>query len=287
MVEHFFIYNNNFYRENTPVMGVGNRALMYGDGLFETMRIHHNIFVNKSLHFDRFFAGILLLKFPRPENFTVEFFVKKMQKLLLKNGIENNARVRLMAFRREETALNHFNGSFNYIMEAWPIEEVILINEVGMETGVFKDVQKSCDPFSNIKSNNYLASVMARIFAKENNLDECLLINSFGRICESAIANVFIIKQKVIYTPPLSEGCVAGVVRRWLLENLPTPEFQIIQKEITPEDVHNAEEIFLTNSLKPVRWVQRFQNKEFGNTMTERIAGYVFANMTGVKLSND
>ena len=281
MGEHFFIYNNNFCKEDTPVMGMGNRALMYGDGLFETMRIHQTIIVNRSLHFDRFFAGIRLLKFPLSENFTKDFFSQKIREILIKNTIEHTARVRLMAFRKEEDSINHYKGSFNYIIEAWPMEEAVILNESGLEVDIFKDVKRSCDLFSNIKSNNYLAGVMAQLFAKENKLDECLLLNSFGRICESAIANVFIVKENVIFTPPLSEGCVAGVVRRWLIENLPFPEYQILQKELTPEEVQGADEIFLTNSIKPVRWVHTFQGRMFGNTMSLKIARYVHKYMHG------
>ncbi len=271
----FFIYNNNFYRSDIPVIGIGNRSLMYGDGLFETIRLHQGVLVNKNLHFERFFSGIHLLKFPLSENFTQEFFSGKIQQLLLKNRMEKNARVRFMAFRKEENKLTDFDGSFNYVIEAWPMEEASVLNEKGLEIAIFRDVQKSCDRFSNIKSNNYLASVMGQLFAKENNLDECLLLNSFGRICESALANVFIIKENVIYTPALSEGCVAGVVRRWLIENLPFPEYQIIQKEIRLFEIYDADEIFLTNSIKPVRWVQAFQEKSFGNKITKKIAAYV------------
>ena len=279
MDEHFFIYNNRFYRKDILVMGIGNRSLMYGDGLFETMRLHHDILVNKTFHFERFFSGINLLKFPLSENFTEEFFTQKIQQLLLKNKIENNARVRLMAFRKEENSYNHFEGSFNYVIEAWPMEEAVLLNEIGLEIDIFKDARKSCDQFSNIKSNNYLASIMAQLYAKEKNQDECLILNSFGRICESSIANVFIVRGNVIYTPSLPEGCVAGVVRRWLIENLPSPEFQIIQKQLTLEDLFHAEEIFLTNSIRPVRWVHTFRGKKYSNVITRKIARYIHGHM--------
>jgi branched-chain amino acid aminotransferase len=279
MGEHFFIYNNHFYQENTPVLNISNRSLMYGDGLFETIRIHRNRFVNETLHFERFFAGLQLLNFPASERLTKEFFKNKIRELLLKNGIQDYARVRLMAFRKEGNTAYLMEEPYNYIIEAWPMEEAAILNEVGLVIDIFDGVKKSCDPFSNIKSNNYLASVMARLFAKENNLDECLILNSFDRICESAIANVFIIKDQIIYTPSLSEGCVAGIVRRWLIEHLPSGEFQILQKEITQDDVMNADEIFLTNSIKPIRWVRSIHDKYLENKSIRKIANFVYRNM--------
>ncbi|MEO6683520.1 MAG: aminotransferase class IV [Ginsengibacter sp.] len=278
MDELFFIYNNEFFRAGTPVISTGNRSLMYGDGLFETMRAQQNTIVNKSFHFDRFRSGLDLLKLPLDKGFTDNFFYQKIEQLLLKNKIQATARIRLMAFR-EGDSMPDKKGIVNYILEAWPIEETLILNEAGLKMDVFTGTKKSCDPFSNLKSNNYLYSVMAQLYAKENGLDECLVLNSHDRICESAIANVFIIKNNIIYTPSLSEGCVAGVIRRWLIENLPFPEFQILQKEIRIQDILEADELFLTNSLKPVRWVKTFRNKKFINQRTREIAQFIHRNM--------
>lgn len=275
MNEHFFIFDGTFYPEDTPIVSAGNRALMYGDGLFETMLIHRGTIINEALHFERFFQGIQSLKFPFPTNFSKEYFIQKIQELLQKNKIEDYARVRLMAFRSNDNLQKKKTG-FNYLLESWPMRTAPQYNEAGLKTGLFRNVTKSCDQYSNIKSNNYLPSIMAMIFAKENRFDECLLLNSNGRICESAIANVFIVKDGIIYTPSLSEGCVAGIVRRWLIENLPPAEFQLIQKEISVEEVIAADEMFLTNSIKPVRRVESFGDKRFEYKMTDKIAEYVF-----------
>ena len=278
MNEHFFIYDGTFFLEGTPVISTGNRSLMYGDGLFETMLVYRDSIINKNLHFERFFHGIRLLKFSLRESFSEEYFIQKIQDLLQRNNIEEHARVRLMAFRNTDD-LQKEKSVFNYIVEAWPIGNVPKNNEVGLKTGLFRDVTKSCDQYSNIKSNNYLPSIMAMIFAKENDFDECLLLNSNGRICESAIGNVFIIKDQIIYTPPLSEGCVAGIVRRWIIENLPSDEFQLIEKEITVEEVIAADEIFLTNSIKLIRRVASFDGTMFEKKVTDKIAKYVFKHM--------
>src|SRR5690606_29050555 len=109
--------------------------------------------------------------------------------------------------------------------------------------------------------------------------DECLLLNSNDRICESAIGNIFLVKDGLIYTPPLSEGCVAGIVRRWILENLPSAGFQIMQKEFTLSEVVAADELFLTNSIRPVRRVASFENTKFERKVTDIIAGFVFKQM--------
>ena len=120
---------------------------------------------------------------------------------------------------------------------------------------------------------------MAMICAKEMSVDECLVLNTDNRICESAIANIFVVKNNYIYTPPLSEGCVAGVVRSWILKHLPTSEFTVKEKEITQEDIQQADELFLTNSMKPVRWVKTFKGKEYGHKITNKISEFIQQNM--------
>jgi branched-chain amino acid aminotransferase len=91
-------------------------------------------------------------------------------------------------------------------------------------------------------------------------------MNSAGRICESSIANVFVITGEKTFTPPLTEGCVAGVMRRWLISN-----FRIEEKELAVEDLLSADELFLTNSIQPVRWVEHFRDKTFGNEKVKEI----------------
>lgn len=276
MEEHFFIYNNNFFQVSEPVISAGNRSLMYGDGLFETMRMNEGRILNVDFHFERFINGLRLLQFDLPGYFSSNFFIEKIMDLLLKNVHGENARIRLMAFRGKGSIFNPENNSPNYILETWALPQKIELNETGLAIGVFSDGAKSCDQFSNLKSNNYLLSVMAGLFAKNNNLDDCLLLNSFGRVCESAIANVYIIKNENIYTPPLSEGCVAGVMRRWMLEKFSFKNYKVIGKSISIREVIDADEIFLTNSVQPIRWVKYFRERNYPNQKIKEIAEYLF-----------
>jgi branched-chain amino acid aminotransferase len=170
-----------------------------------------------------------------------------------------------MAFRDDGGLLKASNNYPHYIIETAPLEDKMELNKNGLVIDVFPDATKSCDRFSNVKSNNYLHSVMAGLFAQKNNLDDAILLNTSGRVCETAIANLFIIKGNNIYTPPLSEGCVAGTMRRWMLEKFSQKEYSIAEKNILIEDVLNADEVFLTNAIQHLRWVKHFRGKDFGN----------------------
>ncbi len=279
MNEHFFIYNDQFFHQHETVATVDNRGLRYGDGLFETMRMHEGRILNEDFHFERFFHGMKMLEFDIPENFSPVFFDHAIKDLLLKNSIGENARIRLMVFRNDGNIFDTESNFPNYIIEASALPQTIELNETGLITDVFPTAKKSCDIYSNLKSNNYLLPVMAARYAKKNKLDDVILLNSSGRICESAIANIFIIKNNKIYTPPLSEGCVAGTMRRWMLEKFSLKKYAVVEKRLSVDSLLDADEFFLTNAIHPGRWVQRFNEKSYGNERVKEIFAYILKNL--------
>ncbi len=227
--------------------------------------------INQDLHFDRFFNGLSILQFEIASTFTSDFILKKIQGLCAKNKHESHARVRLMVVRSDGGIFDPVNLFPNYFIESWPLQPGMKLNENGLVIGLLPDVKKSCDKLSNLKSNNYLPYIMAGLYAKQQRLNDCIVLNTFGRICDSAIANVFIVKGNKIFTPPLSEGCVAGVMRRWMLEKFVLQDFDIIEQPLTTDDLLDADEMFLTNSIHYLRWVGSFQNKFYGNSLTRAI----------------
>src|SRR5262249_33824176 len=101
--------------------------------------------------------------------------------------------------------------------------------------------------------------------------DDCLVLNSRERIADSSIANLFYVKGETIYTPPLSEGCVAGGMRRWLMESLPGEGLRVAEKPVAPEDLILADEGFLTNAIRGVRWVGNFAGTTYGSRVVQTV----------------
>jgi branched-chain amino acid aminotransferase len=275
MSELFFVYNDKVYASNTPIISAGNRSLRYGDGLFETMKMLKGRIVNEAFHFERLFAGLSMLQFDVPKHFNRALLRGKIHDLAGKNNHAGSARVRLMLFRGNGGIFDPENLRPNYIIETWSLPNEMALNENGLVVDVFPDAQKSVDKFSNLKSNNYLPYVMAGLFAKENKWNDCIVLNSYGRICDSAIANVFIVEQNKIVTPPLSEGCVAGVMRRWMLEKLNPEKYTIVERKLSVSDLLNADEMFLTNSIYQLRWVGSFRGKKFDNKISQEIYSHI------------
>ena len=275
MNEQFFIFNNTFYSNNSAVISPSNRGLRYGDGLFETMKSIKGKIINADFHFERLFSGLALLKFDIPKAFNQDFILGKISELCMKNKYNKAARVRLMIIRGNGGIFDPENLFPNYLIEAWELTDHNELNVNGLIVDLFPGAKKSCDDFSNLKSNNYLPYVMAALYAKEHNINDCIILNSFGRICDTAIANIFIISKKEIVTPPLSEGCVAGVIRRWMLEKFNFENYKVVERALTEDELLNAEECFLTNSIYYVRWVKSFRNKSYPSSSVQKIYKHI------------
>jgi len=263
--------NGKIQPGNQPALLVSNRGYRYGDGLFETIKVINEQIQLESYHFERLFSGLLLLQFEIPELFIAKTLAGEILDLCKKNECSQQARVRLSVFRGHG-GLYDENSTLQYVIECWPLNDSENeLNENGLLIDIYGEARKSADIFSNLKSASFLPYMMAAQYAKKNKLDDCLLLNTNGTIADSTIANVFIIKDGVIKTPGLPEGCVNGVMRRWLLEKLSSKDHEIREEQITITDLEEADEVFLTNAIKGMSWVKQFRNKFYTNAKTVEI----------------
>ncbi len=266
-------FNGRIIPSGQPVLTADNRGFRYGDGIFETMAVKDGRIRLGRYHFERLMSGAALLQFTTTPLFTPEILTTEVLELCRMNGHSASGRVRLVVFRGDGGFADADAGLFpNYIIQSWPLApENDAFNEKAWSIDLFPEGRKSCDPFSNLKSNNYLLYTLAALYAQKNGLDDSLVLNSQGRIADSSIANLFYLKGNCIYTPALSEGCVAGVMRRYLVESLPAAGFAVREKETTIEDLESAEEVFLTNALKGIRWVGRWGHVTWGSVLTRKV----------------
>ncbi len=276
----FFVYfgamrticvNGKWLNADEPVLAADNRGYRYGDGLFETLKLRKGKILLEDYHLERLFAGMELLKMEIPRLLTAEKLVSDMLQLCKKNNCTELARVRL-SVSRGNGGLYDSDNKLQYIIECWPLPETSnQLNQNGLLIDIFPDSRKSCDAFSNLKSANYLPYVMAAQFAKEHKLNDCLLLNQHERIADATIANVFIVKENELITPALSEGAVAGVMRRFFLEKLQDAGYKIQETSLATDDILHADEVFLTNAIHGIRWVKQFRNKSYTSKLVPEI----------------
>ena len=270
-------FNGEIIPESLVHISPGNQSFKYGDGCFETMKMIDENILLQNYHLERLYQSLVNLKLNIPTKLNSQNLINQIIQLAQKNNHESFARIRLTIYRKGEN-YNDIGKECGYIIQTMRGDEnTNQYNENGLVMGIYTGALKSCDNFSTIKSNNYLPYIMAKIWASENNFDDALVCNSLGRITDSSIANIFILENGIIKTPPIIEGCINGVMRRHLLNGLNADGLPYREEALSIEQVLNAAEAFLSNATIGIRWIRKIGDNEYSNSLSAFLYGKYIA----------
>ncbi len=240
-------------------MQVDNGAFRYGYGLFETMLVQNGVIMFAQYHTDRLFEGMEQLYFNIPSLLTSARLMEQVMLTVQKNELEGLCRVRLEVYAGQGGMYGSDIAKPGYLIECFPLnEEATMFNENGLQVGIVNGLAKSADALANMKTCSALIYAMAAQQARQRKWNDALISNTKGNIIESTIANIFWVKGGTIYTPPLSEGCVAGVMRRHIMSQISVEE-----QPLTTEELSLADEVFLTNAIKRIKWIGAIGDKRY------------------------
>jgi branched-chain amino acid aminotransferase len=271
----YFNFNGKIFNADDKIIGPANRGLRYGDGLFETIKMKNSKLILSDEHFARLWKGMQLMQFEIPKLLTPEKLQDQINLLAKKNKI-TNARIRLNIIRNDGGLYDPKTHIPDYIIEMVSLsEDTYRLNNNGLELCIYDAAYKSADTFSNLKHNNFLPYLMGALYAKNNRFNDAIILNEKGNICDTTIANLFIIKNGNVCTPSLSQGCVAGVMRKWIVDYLKNNDCVISETVISKEMVLEADEVFLTNSVYNLRWVSSLQNKSYSNNLIQHLTNKI------------
>lgn len=266
----YFNYNGVISVGGDKLIGIHNRSFRYGDGLFESMCWRNGAIQFLDYHLERLHKGMNLLKLEGAQLFDAFFVRQEVRHLMKKNGLQGAVRIRLSVFREGGGLYSPETNKSAYVLEAEPLDEKVNAhNSAGLIIDVFRDHKKPINEFSQMKSNNALLYVMAGIYRKNQGLDDVILLNDQGLLCEASGSNVFIWYRNTLYTPALSEGCVDGVMRRVVMEVAREHDIAVVEAQMNPEILNEAEELFLTNAVHGMQWVLGYQKKRFFNKQSK------------------
>lgn len=270
----FINFNGNIVPENDQILKVSNRGFRYGDGLFESMRYVKGSLKFADLHIDRIQRGMKLLRFDGASLIDFWFLREKVDELVRRNKAGSDARVRLTVFRDSEGLYSPLTNKFAYVLEVYKLEESqYVLNKKGLIVDVFDEIPKPINALSNLKTSNALIYVLAGIFKNQNALDEVIILNQNGFLCESMSSNVFVVYDRKLYTPALNEGCIAGVMRQVVMRIAKENNIELVEAQINPEILNQADEVFLTNAGKGIQWVMGYNNKRYFNEVSRFLNG--------------
>ncbi len=276
------VYNGAFVFEDEKIGCFSNRAFLYGDAIFETLRVRNRDILFFEEHLSRLVSGMSVLKYDIPEKFTI--FKSKLENeiisLLNRNKIFKAARVRITVFRKRGGLYTPQTNEPEYVISASELdEEFFALNNKGFTVSVFDDIKKPINIFSPYKTGNSLIFTLAGIHKNNIGADDCIILNENGQIAESISSNIFIVKDKVLITPPLNSGCINGIIRKFITDTAYSNNIKLAEENISEKDLLQAEEVFLTNSISGIRWVVAYRHKRYFKRLsvffTEKLNEYI------------
>jgi branched-subunit amino acid aminotransferase/4-amino-4-deoxychorismate lyase len=268
-----YINNNGTILTNdAPTISAGNRGHVYGDGVFESIRIMNGVPLNLDNHIHRLLEGSKAIKMRPASFFNMAFFEERITELCRMSEITEGGRCRISLDRVTGGAYRPDSNECSFFIEVYPYDtNNFELNSKGLEVDLYADIKKQKNFLSNFKTKNGLMYVMAAINAKERNLDDVLIANDRGGILESSSCNLFVVSNGVLYTPGLEEGCLAGTMRMQIINLALTNGIKVYECNILPQNLLAADEIFLTNAIRGVNWVSGYRTKRYFNNMSRKL----------------
>lgn len=259
-----FIYHNGiFVDEKEAVVPVTDRAYLYGEGLFETMKAFQGRVPFLPEHLDRFFQSLPLLDFQLP--LSREELEHAVYRTLRQNHLRD-AYLRMQLSRENEGFGNlRASGRYHLVIVAQELNsETEKLRAGGMAAVLFPDWVVRPHPFSMVKATHYAVNLRAKAFARQCEVHEVLLADARGQLVEGASSNLFVFTGDTWVTPPLNQGALPGVMRRVLLGLMMAEGIPFEEGSITPQALARAPEAILTNAIWEIMPLTLWEKRPIG-----------------------
>jgi branched-chain amino acid aminotransferase len=263
----YLFFNQTFLPEKDATVSFESKAFRYGELVFETIRLHHGKIPLLQSHFERLQIATKTIGLALPKHFSEKLLEQYIQQTAQKNKL-STARIRVTVFGGSGGLFENKAPLFNILIETYPLlPHLYELNTNGLDLCIYTKLRKQADALSSFKNGNFLLYNMAAQFCKQQKCNEALILNTEGKIIETTISNLFIIKNGMIYTPPITDGCVAGVMRKYIMES----QEDIVEKSIILDDILSADELFLTNATRGIQWVKQIDGKNYDCRQTAQL----------------
>jgi branched-chain amino acid aminotransferase len=270
MVKQFINFNGSIISSDHQIFTVSNRGFRYGDGLFESMRYMNGLLKFPDLHIDRVQKGMKVLKLENSSYIDSWFLREKVDELARRNKTGPDARFRLTVFRDSGGLYSPDSNKMAYVLESQSLNDSqYTFNKKGLIIDVYDELTKPVNILSNLKTCNSLIYVLAGIFKNQNALDEVMILNQHGFLCESISSNVFVVYDRKLYTPSLNEGCIGGVMRQVVMRLAKENGIELVEAQVNPDILNEADEVFITNAARGIQWVMGYNNKRYFNEISK------------------
>lgn len=265
-------YNGILQAAQVAFLPVDNRGFRYGDGFFETIRCREGKPLWLDQHWQRMEHSARVLQMDLPANLDKESLNQSICDLLRFNDHLQGARVRLSLFRQGKGFYRPEENTCSYLIESSPLDQNLYeLNRQGLLVGIYSDVFKPYNKLSGLKTANALLYVMAARHACSKGWDDGFILNENTCLAEATSSNIFVVDKGKIFTPSADQACVEGVMRRVLMQLACKEGFKVSECTLTPSDLLEVDEVFLTNTIRGIQWVKGFGNKRYYNDTARKL----------------
>ena len=265
--------NGTIVESSNANLSIHNRGLTYGDSIFETLKVNNKPLFWES-HYFRLMSSMRIMRMNIPMSFTPEFLENEIMTLIRLLNIKSRSyRVKIHVYRKDGGLYTPKSSKIEYMISATNLEhDLYYIDDREYEIELFKDYLIAPNLLSTLKTNNKALNVIGSIFAKENNYQNCLLLNTNKNIIEALNGNIFLVRDKIIKTPPLSDGCLKGVLRDEIIKIIEKSEdYDLNESSISPFELQKADEIFITNVIQGINSVTKYRKKIYTRNLSNEL----------------
>ena len=268
---------NGNIQDNSAISIDSNRGFLYGDSIFETIKVLDNKVLFLEDHYFRLMASMRICRMEIPMNFTMEYFEEQILNLVSSISNSNSYRARFSVYRDSDGFYMPTARGVRFIVTASPLSnDLYAFAKTEYEVELYKDFYVSKQLLSTLKTNNKMLQITGSIFADENGYDNCLVLNDEKNVVEALQSNLFMKMGNVIITPPVSDGCLNGIMRKQVIEILKKMEgIEVKEVSISPFDLQKADELFLTNVISGIQPITQYRKKgyqfDFANDVLKRL----------------
>jgi branched-chain amino acid aminotransferase len=265
-------FNGTIVSEDANIL-TQNRAFLYGDAVFETVKVINNKILFLEDHYFRLMSSMRVVRMEIPMNFTMEYLEEQILALVAKNQKLNSSRARITVYRNDGGYYLPQNNTVSFLIHSVALENTLYsIEKKHYEVDLYKDFYITKQLLSSIKTTNKIINITGSIFANENGLDNCLLLNDSKNVVEALQGNLFMLLGNKLITPPVSEGCLNGVMRKQILSLAKKIEnLEVVEEVISPFDLQKADELFITNVIKGIQPITQYRKKVFTTSLSVQL----------------
>ncbi len=261
MISNSIWYGGSLLNEDRSI-SFNRRSHLYGDGLFETLRIHKGRICFWESHYFRLMSSMRILRMDIPLDWSPDNLASEI--LQFNPELDSDYRVRLSIWRNGELGYKPTTNNIDWCLHVAGLNDFGFPSPVlSQKLALFQEHKKSKGLLSNLKMSQSALYILTANFAQEQNVDDAILLSHDNYVLETSRGNVFLLKESSITTPSLDDGALRGVMREQVLKLSKGVGLIIKEEKISPFDLLKAEEIWITNAIHGVMAVSEYRKSSY------------------------